>query len=280
MLRNFYSEKYRVMSKAFTYMRLPIKAPFCLSSIGEYICDDRYYTERDGLEEYLLIYTVDGCGELFYNEQKIKLTPKSLVLINCKKYQLYSTVKNSSWHFRWIHFSAMDSICFEEYINDDKIYICNSETVFNDIFNELKNIDEMTGAYEQIRISQMLQTIIGDMIYYKNIAVSKSNDTLETAINYINNNYKNEISIEKLADLCGISKYHFIRQFKKMYGTTPHKYIIIKRVDSAKRLLLNSNMSVGEIAEKAGFCDSKNFILHFKAVTNVTPHKYKESIQN
>lgn len=67
-----------------------------------------------------------------------------------------------------------------------------------------------------------------------------------------------------------MSKFHFIREFKKMKGVTPQTYIMLYRLGKAKKLLLQ-NLPVNDVAYHAGFCDASHFINNFKKYFGLTP---------
>ena len=70
---------------------------------------------------------------------------------------------------------------------------------------------------------------------------------------YINQNYMEEIPLEKIAYIAGYSKYHFSRLFKKYNNVSYIQYINSKRIKAAERLLIDPNLSVTEVAMRAGF---------------------------
>ena len=71
-----------------------------------------------------------------------------------------------------------------------------------------------------------------------------SDSKLLLVTDYINDNIATEIKLSELATLVGISQFHFSRLFKKSLGISPHKYVIQQRVEQAKSLLKNPELSV------------------------------------
>lgn len=83
-------------------------------------------------------------------------------------------------------------------------------------------------------------------------------------------------SLEKLATIAGCSKYHFIRQFSKVFGITPHAYQIQARLIKAKKLLRAGN-SISDTATSCGFHDQSHFNRHFKKALGATPKQFQNS---
>jgi AraC-like DNA-binding protein len=93
---------------------------------------------------------------------------------------------------------------------------------------------------------------------------------------YINQNLMNKIKLSVLSKIADLDEFKLIRMFKKNKGLTPFEYIVIKRIEYAKKLLLTS-MSLVHIALDVGFYDQSVFSNYFKKYTGLTPAQYKKS---
>ena len=81
-----------------------------------------------------------------------------------------------------------------------------------------------------------------------------------------------------MAEVAGLSPYHFARQFKTATGLPPHQYVILRRVERAKHLLrAGTGLSLAEVAACAGFSDQSQFSHHFKRLLGVTPRRIRVS---
>ncbi len=96
---------------------------------------------------------------------------------------------------------------------------------------------------------------------------------------YINENYKENLTLESVAQYCGLSREYLARSFKKYMGSTFKQYLDCVRISNAYKLLMNTDLSVLEVALENGFNDSRTFIKAFKAVYGETPHKYRTKCQ-
>ena len=81
------------------------------------------------------------------------------------------------------------------------------------------------------------------------------------------------VSLEQLADLAELSRFHLCRAFRQEMGVSPHAYQMQVRVDRAK-MLLSRGMLVAEVATETGFYDQSHFGWHFKRLVGVTPGNY------
>lgn len=96
---------------------------------------------------------------------------------------------------------------------------------------------------------------------------------LQSAIDHINDNLAEDLSLKRMSEQVGISQYHFARLFKQSTGFSPYQYVIKTRIERGKQLLLQGKMSISEIALEVGFADHSQFTRHFKRLTGVTPQQ-------
>lgn len=87
---------------------------------------------------------------------------------------------------------------------------------------------------------------------------------------YIDNNYSENIDLEKISDESYFSKFHFIRLFKQIYGKTPHQYLTFVRLEKAKELMCNGQ-SVSDVCYSVGFESLGSFSTKFKSTIGESP---------
>lgn len=100
--------------------------------------------------------------------------------------------------------------------------------------------------------------------------------TIRSVIKYLESHYQEQITITDLADCAKLSPYHFSRVFKKHMNCSPYQYLTSYRINNAKKLLHNTNLSVQEIAFSSGFNSVSHFITKFKKHTNLSPKKFRD----
>lgn len=101
------------------------------------------------------------------------------------------------------------------------------------------------------------------------------NYNLQRSLKFINDNYMNKISLEKAALKAGMSKFHFSREFKKSIGNSYQIYLNKIRVERAKELLKDPNLSISEVAFSVGYSDLSHFERIFKKVLGCNPSQYQ-----
>ena len=99
------------------------------------------------------------------------------------------------------------------------------------------------------------------------------------SIGYILSHINDKLTIEELCHQAGLSKYYFVRQFKKTTGYTPIEFINVTRCENSKKHLTKGELSLSEIAEKCGFESTAYFIKTFKKYNGETPGKILRKAQ-
>ncbi len=101
--------------------------------------------------------------------------------------------------------------------------------------------------------------------------------TIVKAIDYIEENLKNDISIGQVAAAIGYSEYHFLRIFKEFVGLTPASYIRKRRISEIVSLMETDDSPICDIAFEFGFNSKENFIRAFKAEHKILPTEYRRA---
>ena len=95
------------------------------------------------------------------------------------------------------------------------------------------------------------------------------------ATDYIEENLAEDLSLAAVARAASLSPYHFARLFKASTGSSPHQYVIRRRVERARRLLTTTDWSLTFIAQEAGFASGSHLARHFRRLLGVSPSDYR-----
>ena len=122
-------------------------------------------------------------------------------------------------------------------------------------------------------LNQILIRFIDTVFLYRQ---TRHSDSIRRAIEYINQNYMNKITLEEIANAVHVSPNYFSKIFKEEVGINFAAYLNKVRIEGAKKLLLESDGSLVEVAYLAGFEDQSYFSRVFKKYTGLSPKRYKE----
>jgi AraC-like DNA-binding protein len=100
---------------------------------------------------------------------------------------------------------------------------------------------------------------------------------LSRVVDYIEANLEGDLTVDRLAGIACLSRFHFARAFKAAVGLPPHQYVSGKRVERAKALLIREGRSLIDIALTLRFSCQANFTRAFRQATGLTPSQYRRS---
>jgi AraC family transcriptional regulator len=103
---------------------------------------------------------------------------------------------------------------------------------------------------------------------------------LQRIVDYVEAHLSDRISLADLSEVAGLSRMHFAAQFRLATGLSPHSYIINRKVERARQLLLDQAFSIVDIALLLGFSSQAHFTQAFKKIIGDTPHRWRQRICN
>lgn len=106
----------------------------------------------------------------------------------------------------------------------------------------------------------------------------RSSNPMAAAVQAMSDHLDGHLSIDRLAKIAGMSRAAFFVKFKQMYGTTPARFLQSLRIERGKKLLLQSDYTISQIAYECGFEHPSHFTIAFKRETGQSPLQYKRSV--
>lgn len=260
--------------------------PLTITIMGEFFCDSRYYTIRQDLEECLILYTLEGQGIIEYEGTTSILAPGQLMVLDCRKYHYYAT-QGDHWHFLWLHLGgkcAFDFVALLNARNEGPIHL-DHRISFKHYHEKFTYWVTHFDLHRELEISAALQNLFTELINLKHseefsMKYGRYQPELEESISYLQDNYRENISVDQLAQDAHLSKYYYIKIFKAYTGQTPYDYLLSVRLQQAQKLLLDSESPVSAIARETGFSDSRIFISCFKKKVGITPLQFRRTRKN
>lgn len=131
-------------------------------------------------------------------------------------------------------------------------------------------------GYEAL-CSAAMKELITEALRIELLNTPKNTWKVENIIKYIEQHYERDISNTELSEIAGYHPYHLSRLVKNATGLTLHQYILNVRLEKAKDFLLNTELSVYEIADKCGFNSPYHFSNTFKMKNKLTPSEFRNS---
>lgn len=108
----------------------------------------------------------------------------------------------------------------------------------------------------------VLRLLVAELL---RLIVSPSQEVVERVRQFVNDHLQESLVLDDLADHCDINKFHLVRLFRKLTGLTPMEYVRLVRLDTARHLLLSTDLPLKEIAPRVGFADEYHLSRLFKS---------------
>lgn len=113
--------------------------------------------------------------------------------------------------------------------------------------------------------------------YQPDDTVGRADRLLSQAKAFIHEHVDADLSLQDLSEAANLSKYHFLRLFRRQYGITPHQYVINCRINAA-RSALEGGEPLNDVVYRYGFSDLSHFNRRFKRIYGMTPRQYQDSV--
>ncbi len=102
---------------------------------------------------------------------------------------------------------------------------------------------------------------------------------MQAVLTHIREHLAQDLSVQRLADLAGVSEVHFRRMFHDSIGAPPHRYILAARLEQARKLLTMTALPISQIAQDCGFSSQSHLTTSFKAAHAATPKEFRAQIR-
>ena len=151
-------------------------------------------------------------------------------------------------------------------------------SLLNDIFTQGKNPDPIRDLTIHTKFTEFLYTVYAERrhnIYERGIMPDTSEFRIYTITAWIHENYKQDITLEMLADKFNMSPYYLSHQFRRITGFTVVSYIQLTRIRNVQQLLLYTDKKITDIAEECGFASFSQFNRTFNKFCSMSPSLYR-----
>ena len=241
-----------------------------------------YFSERQNLDSFLVVYTLSGRGQLIYEEKEYEVRAGQCFFIHCAKHHLYRTPEGEEWEFLWLHFNGNGSLgYYQEFVrNGFGILDVRDPNQLQSLFREMIDLYQRRDCTTELKASQCIHTILTELLLQ---TVTNAADTflipdyIREIAREMDKNFREDLTLDYFAHKVHRNKYHVLKEFKRYMGSTIREYLILARISCAKELLKYSRLTVGEIAQETGINNVSHFIRLFRAREGMTPLAYRKA---
>lgn len=260
-----------------------------VQEVGDFYSGRNYYTDREGLDSFLIKLTLSGGGVLEYEGKEYRLSAGQFFWIDCQNPQKYYTdSKIGRWHVIWLHFRGANARAYYEIFQSisegNPVGTMPAHSNGEELIKSLiarydrsdSTVDNDIAASAQLTqlLAYCIQSVTGQQ------EEGSMPEVVQRIRSYLLEHYGENIRLDTLSQEFSVSKYHLQRVFKKYIGQSPLEFLTGVRMTRAKELLRTTDMPVGDIAYKVGLENASYFVSKFRAQEDITPHKYRKYWSN
>lgn len=224
-------------------------------------------------DHYTIQLIEEGINEGFTETNKYKVASEGILVINPGDLHAGNSLNEAPLKFHTIRLSqGFVNTFFEQnsrqkrdiYFNTKPVYSKKLTTHIGTLIFNLRHQDQM--GFESA-VTELLMSLSGN----QNRQNSEHKSSVKKAQEYLHDHFYENLSLNQIAEVCHLSPYHFLRQFKKQFGLSPMQYLRNVRIEKAKTLL--PKHSISQTAHRVGFYDHSHFLKHYKKIEGVTPSR-------
>ncbi|MFC4599894.1 AraC family transcriptional regulator [Cohnella hongkongensis] len=249
---------------------------------GKFRTMPSYYTERENLDSYLVLYTTKGLGYLTYEGKSYALSPGQLICIDCRSYQHYRTDPEQLWEMIWVHFNGSSSPAYYDRFSaaGGPVLRLSDGSRIPAILQDIVSLGQRRTMRSELEGSRLIVDLLTELL----LAVHRRDASAAPAIpalvrdvmKHYDRHYGERLTLDGVSALFAADKYHLSKAFKRYTGFSPNEYLIHTRVTRAKELLRFTDMPVAEIASAVGIDSASHFINLFRDRELQTPLAYRK----
>lgn len=236
---------------------------------------------------YIFHYVLSGKGTLYTIDNNNKNSVYTIkegegFLITPNIINTYEADEEDPWNYVWVEFEGLKA---QRYLSDigisekNPVFIPKNYDTNNSITENLMFLINNPTAPDPAILGH-LYLFFYSLLENSSFNREKKSSSLQEfyvreAINYIERNYSQNISVEDIATYCNLDRSYFGKIFKNSMSTTPQEFLIKYRLSKACELLKNEDTSIKNIAELTGYPNQFYFSRAFKEIYNVSPREWR-----
>lgn len=234
----------------------------------------------------LICYTLQGEGEIVIRgEKQLSARKYDCFMFDCSYPIDLQPLGDEPWECAFVR--IQDGIQ-SEYFQEVKLQlerncflklVYGSGTRFRSLIWQLLSVKTAQNVHADKYYNLLLMGLFLELemsVLHTGIPTRNIPSYIRNMRKYMDQYYMEDLSLDSLAERFNISKYHMSREFKKYTGITPNDYIINRRINHAKELLLETDQSIAAIAETVGVNNPNHFLYLFKNKEGMTPSAFRK----
>jgi len=256
--------------------------PFTVCGIGS---QEKQCTiqRKNGYPLHQLIFSKHGEGIVTIQDKKYILHEGDYVYLKANEPHHYEPTTDM-WSTDWIQFNGQ---YIDETLNaldfiESKCFSCKSMSKvsahFQKILFSIQSNNPLKGHLASTQLYELLIMLFENNTLLRVEKGKQNHPQLQPVLNYIDSNFSTDISLDTLAAIGSITPQHLCKIFKDSLHMRPFEYIIKRRLQEAKRLLVETSLPINVISSSVGYEDNSYFGMLFKRYEGITASSYRGQV--
>lgn len=252
------------------------------------------YENHDAVESYgpavrpyyILHFILSGKGYYYIGDKQYVLGPNDCFLVPPNVLTFYQADSSTPWYYAWICFDGDIVPSILQHLGldaDHPLFSYEDNNLMLQLIRQMMEHHPLTPA-DELYIQSRMYLIFAKLEEYAQSAYTNSQDNdnfyISAAVNYIQNNYFKDLTVDSVAKYLYISRTYLFSLFKKHRGMSPQEFLVQTKLNNAKDLLIKTNIPIAAVANSCGYHNAFAFSKAFKKAFEVTPSEYRQTHQS
>lgn len=242
--------------------------------LGHFFCGEGYRIDRDTYPAVLLAYVVRGRLHVLFRDREIIAAAGDVIFMDCHEKHCYFSENDTE--FLFINYSGQNAHELCQLFMKQYGWVVKKRSG-SELYRQLHDMSayyEQGGILSPMQDSERIYSMIMTMLEPE-YSDAPEKDIIYRSILYIRDHAGESIRLQDLADQAALSMYYYSHLFKDRTGFSPMDYVANTRIEKAKRLLIETDLSVEDIAAESGYASSAGLIKAFKKNAGISPRRYR-----
>lgn len=233
---------------------------------------------REGRRDYYILYCTDGQVTGTIDDMPVSLYSGDFLCIAPGVPHTFSYDCSKVRHIYWLHMTGygIAQILDTLELKCGTVYRPGVSELLSQLFNNIIRALQLKSPGHDIQSNGLLLQLLSAVSQHLTTLFGKT-DAIESAVLLIHRTFNHDLTVRQLADYANLTPHHFIHRFRDYTGRSPLQYIQTLRLEQAKKLLVTTALSIGEIAHNIGYTDPLYFSRLFKNKSGFSPSAWRKN---
>ncbi|HCL6627358.1 TPA: AraC family transcriptional regulator [Citrobacter amalonaticus] len=248
---------------------------------GHILTGANFHIQRQSVVGHELIFCLKGKGVICLENKKYEVKEGSLVWLPVRFPHEHFPDSADPWEILWLRIdgSKMDNIMNFLNVLHQPVFEFESPAEITDIYHQLfglmKSHTLVTDAHCDLLCSKLIYTLLESRSHENESSPVITHRGLGRLIYQIHSHYNDEWDIDKFMLYCQVSKSQLFRLFQETFNQSPLRWLKNYRLSQARRLLVETDATIGSIASQVGYHDQLHFSREFHRAVGVSPSEFR-----